>query len=301
MVFIEDIKLTKEVLKYVIITPAKNEEKFVEHTIISVCNQTFKPEEWIIVDDGSTDNTSAIVEKYTKVYPWIKLIKKGNFKEKRKGGSKVVRAFETGLSNLSKKDYDFIVKLDADLTLPVSYFETITYEFQKNKKIGICGGICVAQEEGKLLEEKTAEYHIRGAIKSYRKECFEEIGGLMPVPGWDGIDQYLAIYHGWELKRLNDLKVIHHRETGKETGQFLLSLTTGNFCYKIGFDPFLTFLRALRRSFNKKINLIYGIGVLIGYITAFFSGKLLTKEHRKFIRQFQYKRIKTKIQDLFNF
>ena len=292
------------IIKYVIITPAKNEEKYIEHTINSVCNQTFKPEEWIIVDDGSTDNTSVIVEKYMKVYNWIKLIKKANYSEKRKVGSKVVKAFEAGLNKLTQKNYDFIVKLDADLTLPDNYFETIAFEFQKNKKNGICGGICIIEENGRLYEEKTAEYHVRGAFKAYRKECFEEIGGLMPVLGWDGIDQFLAMYYGWELKRLNNLKVIHHRETGKETGQFLRSLRAGDFCYKIGYDPFLTFLFSLKRVTDEKWNvknIINGIAVFIGYTGSLFSKKLLLKEHRKFIREFQYQRIKMKSRDFFSF
>ena len=282
-------------LKYVIITPAKNEEKFIEYTINSICNQTLKASEWIIVDDGSTDDTTVIIEKYIKIYQWIKLIKKPNYKEDRSGGAKVIRAFETGIKNLSQKDFDFIVKLDADLTLPHYYFEYIANEFRKNEKIGICGGICVTEYKGKVLAEKSADFHIRGAIKAYRKECFNEIGGLMPVFGWDGIDEFLAMYYNWELRTLNDLKVVHHRVTGKETGQFLFSMKIGNYCYKIGYDPFLTLLRSLRRAFGTKLNLFSGAGVLIGYFKALFSGKLLQKDQRKFIRKFQYKRIKKKL------
>jgi len=292
--------MSKQKPKYVIITPVKNEEKYIVHTINSVCNQILKPEEWIIVDDGSADDTVMIVERHSKEHSWIKLIKKTNYSEKRSGGSKVVRAFETGFNNLSQKDYDFIVKLDADITLPDYYFNVITNEFLRDEKIGICGGVCVIDENGKLLEEKAAEYHIRGAIKSYRKECFQEIGGLMPVYSWDVIDEYLAMYFGWRIKRINTLKVIHHRETGKETGQFLFSIRMGDFCYKIGYDPFLTILRALKRTFDVK-NAVYGLGILVGYMKAISSEKLLQKEHRKFVRKFQYKRIKKEIKSHFNY
>lgn len=284
-----------KISKYVIITPAKNEEQNIEYTINSVCDQTLKPKEWIIVDDGSTDNTSAVVEKYIKLHNWIKLIKRKNHSKKTLTGSKTIRAFQTGFNELVLKDYGFIVKLDADLSLPNYYFETIVYEFQKNKKIGICGGICVIEKNGKLYEEKAAEYHIRGAIKAYRKECFQEIGGLMPVLGWDGIDQFLAMYHGWELRRLNELKVIHHRKTGEDAGQYLRSLRAGIYCCIIGYDPLLTLLHSLKRTFNKKLNLIHIIVVIIGYLSKLFSEKLLKKEQRKFIRKFQYKRIKMKL------
>jgi len=293
--------MIKKSLKYVIITPANNEEEYIERTIKSVCSQTLKPEEWIIVDDGSTDNTSKIVDEYSLHYNWIKLITKTNIDEKRSGGIKVVKAFDTGFNKLTSKDYNFIVKLDADLTLPSFYFETVADEFQRDQKIGICGGVCILEEKGEIIEEKAAEYHIRGAIKAYKRECFEAIGGLTHAYSWDVIDEYLAMYNGWEIKRINDLKVIHHRETGKETGQFLVSLKMGKFCYKIGYDPFLTFLRSIRRAFDTKINIFNGFGILIGYVIALFSEKLLLKQHRKFVREFQYGRVKKRLKDLLVF
>ena len=293
--------MEKNSLKYIIITPANNEEEFIKCTLDSVCNQTLKPEEWIIVDDGSTDNTSKIVEKYTKSYNWIRLVSKSNVEEKRSGGIKVVRAFETGFNELSCNDYNFIVKLDADLTIPNYYFETVASEFKNNKTLGICGGVCVLEDDGKLIEEKAAEYHIRGAIKAYKKECFKAIGGLAHAYAWDVIDEYLAMYNGWEVKKIEFLKVIHLRESGKETGQFRLSLKMGKFCYKIGYDPFLTFLRSIRRTFDTKINLLNGLGIFIGYLEAIFSEKLLLKEHRKFVREFQYRRIKRKLKERFGF
>jgi glycosyltransferase involved in cell wall biosynthesis len=294
-----DVMSTQK-LKYVIITPVKNEEKYIGDTIDSVCNQVLKPSEWIIVDDGSVDDTAKIVEKYSKEHSWIKLIKKTNYSETRSGGSKVVRAFETGFNNLSEKDYDFIAKIDADIILPDYYFDVIANEFLSDKKVGICGGVCVIEENGKLIVEKAAEYHIRGALKSYRRECFEEIGGIKPVYSWDVIDEFLAMYFGWKLKRLTNLKAFHHRETGAETGQFLYSIRMGDFCYKIGYDPFLAILRALKRTFDAK-NVVYGFGILVGYVKAIPSKKLLQKEHRKFVREFQYRRFKKEFKSLFSF
>ena len=287
-------------MNYVIITPAKNEEKYIRFTLESVCKQTVLPIEWIIVDDGSTDNTSKIVKEFNSKNEWIKLIKINNSAESRSGGAKVVRAFNEGLKAITK-DFEVIVKLDADLTLPHNYFERVVSEFQKNEKIGICGGICVVKDNGNIIIEKTAEYHIRGALKAYRKECFEQIGGLMPVFGWDGIDEFLAMYYGWELKVINDLQVIHCRKTGEETGQFKYSVSMGKFCYNIGYDPILLFLRATNRVLATNYNLINGLGALVGYTYAIFAEKkLLQKNQRKFIRKFQYKRIKNKITSIFH-
>lgn len=110
-------------MKYVIITPAHNEEKYIKYTLDSVTVQTIKPAQWIIVDDGSTDTTAEIVQNYVKKYPWIKLIKNNPIENARRGGTKVVQAFKFGYQALDEVDFDFIVKLDADLTLPPNYFE----------------------------------------------------------------------------------------------------------------------------------------------------------------------------------
>ena len=281
--------------------PAHNEEKYLENTINSLIQQTILPVELVVVDDGSTDRTSEIVKKFTSRYYWIKLIAKSNYEEPRSGGSKIVRAFYDGFNNITKTDFDFIVKLDSDLTLPDFYFERILNEFQSNGKIGICGGICVTKGNDNITIEKTAEYHIRGALKAYRRKCFEEIGGLMPVFGWDGLDEFLAMYHGWEVKVINDLQVIHHRPTGEETGQLKYSLKIGNLCYKIGYDPILTLLRAVKRAITAKKYLRNIAAVLKGYLTALFlEKKLLTKDQRKFIRKFQYKRLIYKIKYFLN-
>ncbi len=288
-------------MKYIIITPAKNEEMVIRHTLNSVCMQTVLPQEWIIVDDGSNDKTFEVVMEYSKKHSWIKPIKIENFQEERSGGAKVVRAFNYGFENLSSKDFDIITKLDADLTLPNNYFEKVISEFKSNDEIGICGGVCGEVVSGEFHEEKTAEYHVRGSIKSYNRECFIQIGGLVPEFGWDGIDEFLAMYYGWKIKVIKDLQVIHHRKTGEETGQFKYSLKMGKFCYKIGYDTILTLLRATKRILATKINFLNGLGILIGYANAIFTEKKLLQENqRKFIKKFQYRRIKNKITAIFH-
>ena len=136
-------------MDYVIITPAKNEEKYIRYTLDSVVNQTLKPVEWIIVNDGSTDRTAEIVEEYVKKHVWIKLITIRK-NEKRAPGSKVVRAFYSGYTKI-KKDYDVISKLDADLTLPINYFRKVIDSFQDEKKVGLCGGYCKINKKGKWM------------------------------------------------------------------------------------------------------------------------------------------------------
>lgn len=277
--------------KYIIITPAKNEERFIEHTIESICDQKIKPHKWIIVDDGSTDQTSVIIEKYMDCYPWIILIKNDNFDEKRAGGPKVVRAFYKGYDAITDHNYNFIVKLDADLTLPNNYFEAVSRCFTDFPTVGICGGYCVNKRDGKLVKEKAAEFHVRGAFKAYRKECFADIGGIKPVWDWDGLDQMTAMYLGWEVRVL-PLAIIHHRETSKEYNRILHSLRSGKEYYRVGNGLLLGLVKSafiiVKRPF-----FIGGTLFLFGFLIASLNktNKIVNDDLAKFIRKFQYNRI----------
>lgn len=284
-------------MKYVIITPAKDEEKYIEYTLNSVCSQTLKPQQWIIVNDGSTDNTAYIVEKYAKEYSWIQLINNNTINEERSIGSKIVRAFYVGYNSIENRNYDFIVKLDADLTLPRDYFEVVAKCFKKNTAIGICGGKCVIEKRGKLVLERSAGYHLRGPIKAYRLKCFSDIGGLKPVLGWDGIDEFTAMYYGWEVKVIDNLIVIHHRPTGYETGKLKHGYIAGKIPYVMGYGPFLTLLRSTKIGIFEKPYILKGIAMYFGFLVSFIrkDEQPINKSIMKFIRKFQYNRIKTKI------
>ncbi len=278
--------------KYVIITPVKNEVQYIEYILHSVCEQSLKPHEWIIVNDGSSDKTVEIINKYLKSSPWIRLVNINSHHESRQAGAKVVKAFNEGLKYISHNKYDFIVKLDADLTLPENYFKRLSDEFANDPKAGLCGGKIVLAVGNKLIEEKAASYHLRGAIKAYRKECFEEIGGLTPVLGWDGIDEFTAMYHGWRVKIIRDLEVIHHRPTGNESGQLKISFKLGKSAYQMGYDPLLALLRAIKRGLAKPY-VIPGLIFYLGYVIALLKKepKIVPREIENFIKKFQYQRI----------
>lgn len=281
------------IYKYAIITPAKNEENYIENTLHSICTQTIKPTEWIIVNDGSTDRTKEIVENYAQKYPWIRLINNDTYHEKRAGGSKVVRAFYEGYNSIENHDYDFIVKLDADLTLPKNYFEEVSKCFENNLKVGLCGGYCVVEKNGKLVKEKSAGYHLRGPIKSYRKECFEDIGGLKPVLNWDGLDEMTTMFKGWTIKIL-PLQVFHHRPTSTTINRGLFSsFRSGKEYYCNSYDFFLAILRSITFGKRTMPYMISGIIFLFGFITAFClrEKKHVDKKLEKYIRSFQYNRI----------
>lgn len=278
-------------MKYVIVTPAKNESKYIENTIRSVVSQTIIPLEWIIVDDGSTDDTVLKVKKYLQEYPWIKIIERKTKSEEREGGGKVIRAFNEGYAHILSVDYDFITKLDADLTLKHTYFEEISNAFAIEDKLGICGGVCYIERNNTLIKERADEYHVRGALKSIRKECFLNIGGFKPVLHWDGIDEYIARHKGWKVKSI-DIQVIHHRPTSKAYKPLKYNYRNGYAARQRRASFWLSVMRSIfkMRTYPYVFNTFaYFLGYLVALLKA--ETNILDKKTSKTMNQFDYMKL----------
>jgi len=285
-------------VNYVIISPVRNEEEFVGRTIESVVNQSIKPSEWIIVNDGSTDATQKIVEDYIEKYDWIKLI---NLKDRGfyYPGTGVVNVVKQGFNNISFSDWDFVVKLDCDITIESTYFESLLEEFEGNPRLGIASGAIYLVDDngGKETREKSQPDHPWGASKIYRRQCFEQIDGWKPIPGWDLADVLSAQMNNWETQCFNEYKIFHYRLTGVRragltNGRFLL----GRFQYRYGYGPLYTLLKSIFHL-NERPMVIGGISIFIGYTYAFITRekRLFEKDMRIFLRKKQRKYLKEKI------
>jgi poly-beta-1,6-N-acetyl-D-glucosamine synthase len=252
---------------YVIITPVRNEEKYVEETILSVIHQTILPVEFILVDDGSTDGSSAIIDHYVLKYSWIKVYKKP--KGKHRPGPGVVEAFYTGFYHIVYDDWNFVVKLDADLSFEPSYFEFQLKEFKVNAKLGMTSGVTCRPVKGRLVRDKMPEDHVRGAAKMYRRACFDQIGGLSCVLGWDTIDELKAQLAGWETRSFKQLVLIHYKPIGiKQTHLLKKELTVGERQHYLGYHPLFAILRGFYRMLHKPV-MIAGFLNLMGFILAY--------------------------------
>ena len=283
-------------MKILIITPACNEEKHLPALIDSVLSQSYLPVEWIIVDDGSKDNTSNVIQHATMRHDWIKYLRKENANV-RAPGKNVMEAFYFGFNNRDAVMYDVVIKLDADLVLPVNYLELIIQKFKTNPQIGICGGVCVVKNGSKYtIEQETNLDHVRGAIKAYRRECFDAIDGLLKHMGWDTVDEHSARFQGWLVSVLPELQVIHQRSTHQEYGFIKAAFRNGKMLYSIRMDIFLLFGNCIKKSL-KQPYLILGIAMFIGYVSAFFTryDKIVGKDLGRFIRRYRYKQILKKL------
>lgn len=284
-------------LDYVVITPAYNEEDYIEFTLSSMVKQTHVPKRWIIVNDGSTDGTAALVMKYANQYDWIQLVNKlGN--EKRSIGSKVIQTFNYGFQSMEAIDYDVIVKLDADLTLPPDYFERVCLTMEENPNIGLCGGVCSILKGKEWEIEKVADNdHVRGAMKAYRKKLFDQMGGLKTSMGWDTVDELLAKYYDWDIKVLSDLVVKHHRTTNTETGQLKACFKMGRSFYLMRYGFLISSIAALKIGAVRDPKVITAYHAFKGYWSAKSNKEehIVNEKEGEFIRKYRWQRIRGKI------
>lgn len=255
--------------KYVVITPVRDEEVFIAATIESMIRQTVLPQEWIIVDDGSKDNTGKIIDEYANRYSWIKTVHRED-RGFRKSGGGVVDAFNDGYRVLTCSDWDFISKFDGDLTFTPDYFEKCFAEFAGDPKLGVGGGVICYLTNGVEKVEQAPAFHVRGATKIYRKACWEGIGGYWPAPGWDTIDEVKANSMGWSSRSFADLHLVHHRHTGAADGLWGGLVKYGRANYICGYHPLFMLGKCLRRL-RLSPPILGSIALLYGYVSGYLK------------------------------
>ncbi len=294
-------------MKFLIIIPAHNEEKNIFFCLKSLENQTYKDFQVVVVNDGSTDKTGEIAEKFTIDHSPFTILNLE--KSEHQPGAKVVRTFNKGLEKVSLKDFDVICKFDADIIFPENYLEEISKIYQENPKAGMVSGLVkikksvfekalafdfvdesfdFAQDEQWIFENLSSKNHVRGPIKSYRKECFAAMNGLRPVLGWDNIDVMLAKMHGYEVITLKNIWVKHLRPTAyKYKNQKAEKL--GEYFYNIGLNFPLAAISSAKSSFkNKSLKEFF---ITMKSFLKQNSKRNLSSEEIKFIRNLRWKGI----------
>ena len=281
-------------MNYYIVIPSHNEEKYIGLTLQSIIEQTVLPKKIVVVNDNSTDKTAEIVLAFAEKYSWISLVNKSS-EAIHLPGSKVIQAFQKGLEILDD-NYDLIVKADADLIFPSNYFETIINHFTSDDKIGMAGGFAYIEKNGDwILENLTNNDHIRGAFKAYRKECFEQIGGLKPAMGWDTVDELLCKFYNWKVVTDATLKVKHLKPTGTNYNK-TARYKQGEAFYTLGYGFLITSIASLKLAMRKGKPLLF-----LDYLNGFWKAKsdkkslLVTVEQAKFIRNYRWEKMKEKL------
>ena len=274
-------------MKVCVIIPVFNEQDFIKKSVESLIDQTIKPAEVIYVNDNSTDNSKNIIKNLIGKCEWIRVIDHKSFQE-HVPGSKVIEAFNFGLKNLETQ-FDIICKFDGDIILPKNYIEKIIEIFNDKEKVGIAGGNLYVQKNGKWIYENiAAKTHVRGPIKAYRAECFNDINALKSSIGWDTVDVLLAQKKGWLIYTDKKLIVKHLKPTGQKYSLHS-KILQGESLYKMRFGFILSILSLLKSSLNNYSlsRLFFG---LIGYCVSFLKQKpfIVTDEEGVYIRNFRW-------------
>lgn len=278
---------------YIIISPVRNEAEYLPHTIESVAKQTILPKRWIIVDDGSTDQTRAIADAAAAKYDWIRVVHRSDRGFRQPGGG-VVETFYDGYSQIGTLDWQFIVKLDGDLSFAPDYFAQCFLNFQHDPRLGIGGGTICKETAGFLTPESTADpaFHVRGAVKIYRRECWERIGGLIRAPGWDTVDEFKANMLGWATYTFQEIQVRHYRPAGQAQGDWKNWVKNGRANYVTGYHPLFVFLKCLSRAKSKPYG-IAALGLFTGYVGGYLHKVPMVddKELIRYVRDQQIRRL----------
>ena len=272
--------MNKSKMTYILITPARNEAAFIEKTIQSVTRQTILPARWVIVNDGSTDATSSIVQPYLSDHPWMVLVDLPVRKERHFAAK--VHAFNAGQEKVKDLDYAIIGNLDADVSFDEDHFEFLLNEFAKDSRLGVAG--TVFREEGYSSETDSFEgqSHVAGQCQIFRRECFEEIGGYKPnkAGGIDWMAVTSARMIGWKTRSFREKSFFHHRHLGTaERGRLASSFSYGEKDYYLGGHPLWELFRVAYRM-TKHPWLVDGLALGTGYFWA-----LLRREPRPVSRE----------------
>jgi cellulose synthase/poly-beta-1,6-N-acetylglucosamine synthase-like glycosyltransferase len=277
---------------YVLITPARNEEAYIEKTIRSVISQTALPRKWVIVSDGSTDRTDEIVKQYLQGNPWIELIHIPGHKDHQFAAK--VNCFNAGYEKVRNLDYDIVGNLDADISFEKDYFEFLLPKFTEDPKLGVAGTPFV--ENGKHYDYRfTNIEHVSGACQLFRRECFEEIGGYTPIKG-GGIDWTAvttARMKGWKTRTFTERTCFHHRAIGTGSNSSLMAcFRRGRKDYFLGSHPLWEVFRTLYQM-TKKPYVIGGTLLVYGYVRARLmrEQRPISEELLTFIRNEQMNRL----------
>jgi glycosyltransferase involved in cell wall biosynthesis len=254
--------MTASRLGYAAVTPARNEAANLRRLAACLQEQTLKPALWVVVDDGSTDETAEVVSAFADDYPWVRLVSLSTAHETAPGAP-VVRAFQAGLEALGPWP-EVVVKLDADVSAGSDYFERLVGAFEAEPMLGIASGNCLENDDGVWRPQPVTGAHVRGATRAYRRECLSELLPLEERMGWDGLDELKANVRGWTT-RIVEADFFHHRRVGERDGaRHRRWYAQGKGSHYMGYRFWYLALRTAHRARRDPA----ALAMLIGYAAA---------------------------------
>ena len=276
--------------RYVLISPCRNEAAFMRQTLDSVIAQSLRPAKWVIVDDGSTDETASILAEYAAHHDWISIVTRAD-RGHRAVGPGVIGAFYSGYETIDRNEYDFVCKLDLDLQLPQRYFELLIQRMNADTRIATCSGKSYIYENGSLVYERHGDDTSLGMTKFYRMDRFEAIGGFVREVMWDGIDCHQCRMHGWIACSWDDpeLRFVHLRPMGSSQQSILTGRMRHGFGQYFMGTGFLYLAASALSRMNQKPYVLGSVAMMWGWIksAALQKPKYDDLDFRRFLRRYQ--------------
>jgi biofilm PGA synthesis N-glycosyltransferase PgaC len=258
-------------LTYAVVSPVRDEERYLPMTAQALIAQTARPAQWVIVDDGSSDRTGEIADELAAGHDWIVAIHRPR-RETRERGGPIVRAFEAG-RELVDPAVDVVVKLDGDLHLPAEYFDWVLAVFARMPRAGIVGGTLYIHDGHRWFPDQVGRHTVHGAAKSYRTAALAEMGGLQPAMGWDGIDEYAARARDWQVVPLSELSVLHYKPRGSKQKWWRARWEEGKGAHFMGYGFHGIAVRVAYRAVREHPPLLGGLAIGAGYLWALLTRK----------------------------
>lgn len=285
-----DVMMTSlKSVKHVIVTPCRDHVEIFQ-LIDTMIGQTVPPAEWIILLHNLEDYDFEQISIRTKSFRWIRLVRV-NDDSVRKRGAQIARLVNAGISEIKQK-WTYLSKIDADMVLELDYFENILGKFFQNQKLGIASGSCYLSIKNRRQIEKVSDGHTRGGLKTYRRRCYDDIGGIREVDGWDGVDNIAAQMNGWETSNFTDILALHTRRTGSHAGLLNGCFESGKFAYALRYSLLFMVARSLHRMFRKPV-FLGGLSMFAGYLIAALlrTPQSLDDAEKRYLRESQKERL----------
>jgi glycosyltransferase involved in cell wall biosynthesis len=255
---------------YAVITPVRDGADHIRRTLESMEDQTVRPLCWVVVDDGSTDSTATLLDAFAREHAWVEVMHRPERSRRAAGGA--MEAFLTGLGKLKGVLWDYVVKLDGGVSFEPDYLERCLAQFEADPALGIGSGTACAFVNGRLEIESAGDppFHVRGAIKIYRRACFEAIGPLIQAPGWDTLHEVQANRLGWKTRTFAELALLQHKPTGSAEGCWKNTFKNSRANYLTGDHPAFVFADSVMRI-RRQRDAVESVGLLAGYTSGYLK------------------------------
>jgi glycosyltransferase involved in cell wall biosynthesis len=277
--------------RLLVVSPCRNEADHLRRSLDTVVAQSVRPTLWVVVDDGSSDASPAILAEYAAKLPWLRVVRRSD-RGHRAGGAGVVEAFYDGLAGVSLDAFDYLCKLDLDLELPPRYFEILCQRMEACPRLGTASGKSYLRDPrtGALVSERLGDEASAGMTKFYRVACFRQIGGFVRHVGWDGIDCHTCRLRGWVARSWDEpeLRFVHLRQEGSSQKSLWTGrLRDGLGQYYIGTGPLYMAASVVYRM-TLRPYVVGGLGMAVGYLRSALRRlpRHGDREFRRFLRRF---------------